>query len=143
MGQALTITMFQSLSFSMVKVPPCKAIQTKATAPIETNLNMRTTNGVPLSDPTSYSNLSYYHSDGYFLCSSCCKPICCLPYFSSLVCSSTHSDYLQSTSNRALLLSSRSSLHLCAFLDTNRAGDVNDRKSTTGFSIFLRSSLIS
>lgn len=51
--------------------------------------------------------------------------------------------YLQATTNRALLLPSKSSLVLEGYFDFNWAGDVNDKKSTTKFSIFLWSSLIS
>ena len=51
--------------------------------------------------------------------------------------------YLQGSSNRALLLSSSQNLTLHGYSDSDWAGDVDDRRSTTYFSIFLGSSLIS
>eukprot|EP00257_Ricinus_communis_P018007 XP_015576587.1 uncharacterized protein LOC107261483 [Ricinus communis] len=51
--------------------------------------------------------------------------------------------YLCNTQFQTLLLSSTSSLELCAYSDANWAGDPTDRKSTTGFCIFLGDSLIS
>eukprot|EP00257_Ricinus_communis_P021105 XP_015580508.1 uncharacterized protein LOC107262008 [Ricinus communis] len=51
--------------------------------------------------------------------------------------------YLRGTQFQTLLFSSTSSLELCAYSDADWAGDPTDRKSTTGFYIFLGDSLIS
>ncbi|XP_050217831.1 secreted RxLR effector protein 161-like [Mercurialis annua] len=51
--------------------------------------------------------------------------------------------YLRGTQFQTLLLSSTSSLESCAYSDADWAGDPIDRKSTTGFFIFLGDSLIS
>ncbi|XP_025014012.2 uncharacterized mitochondrial protein AtMg00810-like [Ricinus communis] len=51
--------------------------------------------------------------------------------------------YLRDTQFKTLLFSSTSSLELCAYSDADWAGDPIDRKSTTGFCIFLSDSLIS
>ncbi|XP_048229501.1 uncharacterized mitochondrial protein AtMg00810-like [Ricinus communis] len=51
--------------------------------------------------------------------------------------------YLCGTRFQTLLFSSTSSLELCAYSDANWAGNPTDRKSTTGFCIFLGDSLIS
>ena len=51
--------------------------------------------------------------------------------------------YLQGSSNHALFLSSSQNLTLYGYSDSDWAGDVNDRRSRTCFSIFLGSSLIS
>ncbi|XP_028107019.1 uncharacterized protein LOC114306062 [Camellia sinensis] len=67
--------------------------------PIELNVKLNTTDGVPLDDPT--------------------------------------------TIFQGLLFSSTSSLDLVAYADADWTGDVNDRKSTSGFCMFLSDSLIS
>eukprot|EP00257_Ricinus_communis_P023191 XP_015583109.1 uncharacterized protein LOC107262335 [Ricinus communis] len=51
--------------------------------------------------------------------------------------------YLHGIQFQTLLLSSTSSLELCAYSDADWVGDPTDRKSTTGFCIFLSDSLIS
>jgi len=51
--------------------------------------------------------------------------------------------YLRDTQFQSLLLSSTSSLDLCAYCDADWNGNPNDRKSTTGWCIFLGDSLIS
>ncbi|XP_020247876.1 uncharacterized protein LOC109825431 [Asparagus officinalis] len=51
--------------------------------------------------------------------------------------------YLRDTSSRALLFSSTSNLQLRAFTDSNWAGDIRDRRSITGFCVFLGDTLIS
>ena len=51
--------------------------------------------------------------------------------------------YLQGTVYQSLLFPSTSSLELCAYSDADWAGDSTDRKSTTGFCVFLGDSLIS
>ncbi|GJR42858.1 aldehyde dehydrogenase family 3 member F1-like protein, partial [Tanacetum coccineum] len=51
--------------------------------------------------------------------------------------------YLHSTQFQTLLFPSTSSLDLCAYCDADWAGDFVTCKSTTGFCVFLRNSLIS
>ncbi|XP_042436857.1 uncharacterized mitochondrial protein AtMg00810-like [Zingiber officinale] len=51
--------------------------------------------------------------------------------------------YLRGTQFQSLLFPSTSLLELCAYSDADWAGDLTDHKSTTGFCIFLRDSLIS
>ncbi|KAL5709658.1 hypothetical protein ACHQM5_020322 [Ranunculus cassubicifolius] len=51
--------------------------------------------------------------------------------------------YLRGTLHQSLLLPSTSTLELRAYSDADWAGDVTDRKSTTGLCIFLGDSLIS
>ncbi|XP_058185841.1 uncharacterized mitochondrial protein AtMg00810-like [Rhododendron vialii] len=51
--------------------------------------------------------------------------------------------YLRGTLHQCLLISSTSSLTLHAYADVDWAGDVNDRKSTSGLCVFLGDSLIS
>ncbi|XP_028125733.1 uncharacterized protein LOC114322591 isoform X1 [Camellia sinensis] len=121
--------------------------------PIELNVKLNITNGVPLDDPTLYREL-----------------VSCLVYLtvtrpglayavhvvSQFVFAprSTHwaallriLRYLQSTIFQGLLFSSTSFLDLVAYADADAdadwAGDVNDHKSISGFYMFLSDSLIS
>ncbi|GMP41874.1 hypothetical protein CsSME_00011821 [Camellia sinensis var. sinensis] len=117
--------------------------------PIELNVKLNSIDGVPLDDPTLY-----------------CEHVGCLVYLtvtrpdlayavqvvSQFVSAprSTHwaalvrvLRYLRGTIFQGLLLSSTSSLDLVAYADSDWAGDVTDRKSTSGFCVFLGDSLIS
>ena len=51
--------------------------------------------------------------------------------------------YIKGTLHQGLLLSASSDLVLKGYLDSNWAGDITDRRSTTGFCVFLGDSLIS
>jgi len=51
--------------------------------------------------------------------------------------------YLRGTQFQSLLLSSMLSIDLRTYCDANWNGDLNDKKSTTGWRIFLGDSLIS
>ena len=51
--------------------------------------------------------------------------------------------YVRGTLHQSLLLSSTSSLILRAYADADWAGDISDRKSTSGFCVFLGDSLVS
>jgi hypothetical protein len=50
--------------------------------------------------------------------------------------------YLKAYANHGLLYS-KGSLHLTAYCDSDWAGSIDDRRSTTGFAIFLGPNLIS
>ena len=51
--------------------------------------------------------------------------------------------YFRGSLTRSLFFSASSSLELQAYSDTDWAGDSSDRRSTTGFCIFLGDSLVS
>ncbi|GMP70396.1 hypothetical protein CsSME_00029266 [Camellia sinensis var. sinensis] len=92
--------------------------------PIELNVKLNTTDGVPLDDPTLYREL-----------------VGCLVYLTVTRPDLTYAVHV--ISQFGLLFSSTSSLDLVAYADADWAGDVNDRKSTSGFCMFLGDSLIS
>ena len=117
--------------------------------PMEHNCKLQTTEGVPLVDATRYREIV-----GSLVYLTTTRPDIAhsVHIVSQFVAHPTSVHwavvlwilrYLQGTTNKALLMSSRSSLHLHGFTDSDWAGDVNDRHSTTGFAIFLGSSLIS
>ncbi|XP_028054668.1 uncharacterized protein LOC114258860 [Camellia sinensis] len=80
--------------------------------PIELNVKLNTTDGVPLDDPTLYREL-----------------VGCLVYLTV-----TRPDLAYAV-HVGLLFSYTSSLDLVAYVDANWADDVNDRKSTSGLGI--------
>ncbi|XP_028091206.1 uncharacterized protein LOC114291560 [Camellia sinensis] len=88
--------------------------------PIELNVKLNSTNSVHLDNPTFYREL-----------------MGCLVYLTI-----TRID-LAYVVHVGLLLSSTSSLDLVAYVDSDWASDVNDRKSTSGFYMFLDDPLIS
>ncbi|CAL5443960.1 unnamed protein product [Camellia sinensis] len=117
--------------------------------PIELNVKLNTTDGVPLDDPTLYRELV-----GCLVYLTVTRPdlTYAVHVISQFVSAprSTHwaallriLRYLRSTIFQGLLFSSTSSLDLVAYADADWAGDVNDRKSTSGFCMFLGDSLIS
>ena len=115
---------------------------------MEPNSKLQTTEGVPLVDATRYHEIV-----GSLVYLTTTKPN--IAYSVHIVSqfvahpTSVHwaairiLRYLQGITNRTLLTSSSSHLHLLGFTDFDWAGDVNDQHSTTGFAIFLGSSLIS
>ncbi|XP_028122790.1 uncharacterized protein LOC114319917 [Camellia sinensis] len=93
---------------------------------IELNVKLNSTDGVPLDDPTSYRELFVFAPRS--------------THWATLV---RILRYLRGTIFQGLLLSSTSSLDLVAYADSDWAGDVTDRKSISGFYMFLGDSLIS
>ncbi|GMP85483.1 hypothetical protein CsSME_00038617 [Camellia sinensis var. sinensis] len=125
-------------------------IDTKVSdTPLELNVKLNSTDGVPLDDPTLYCELV-----GCLVYLTVTRPdlVYVVHVVSQFVSAprSTHwaalvrvLRYLRGTIFQGLLLSSTSSLDLVAYADSDWAGDVTDRKSTSGFCMFLGDSLIS
>ena len=144
-GYLLSQTKYYNDVIHQVGLTDSKSVST----PMETNSKLRTIEGVPLVDATRYREIV-----GSLLYLTTTKPD--IAYSVHIVSqfvahpTSVHwaailriLRYLQRTKNRALLMSSSSWLHLLGFTNSDWVGDVNDRLSTTGFAIFLGSSLIS
>lgn len=117
-----------------------------ADTPMELHVKLRPTDGVPLEDPTRYRQLV-----GALVYLTISRPDIAnaVHILSQFVSAPTSVHYaallrvLRGTIRRSLLFSSTSSLELRAYTDADWAGDPTDRRSTTGFCIFLGSSLIS
>ncbi|CAJ2636330.1 unnamed protein product [Trifolium pratense] len=118
-------------------------------SPLELNVKYVPSNGVPLSDPTLYRTLV-----GSLVYLTITRPdiAYAVHVVSQFVVSPTTVHwaavlrilrYLRGTQFQSLLFPSSSSLELRAYSDADWAGDPTDRKSTTGFCIFLGDSLIS
>lgn len=118
-------------------------------SPLEVNARYTPTDGSPLSDPTLYRSIV-----GCLVYLTITRPdiayaVHIVSQFVSSPTSVHWADvmrilrYLQGTLYQSLLFPSTSSLELRAFSDADWAGDSTDRKSTTGFCIFLGDSLIS
>ena len=69
--------------------------------------------------------------------------LCCFSYYCSLGSSSSYFAISSSIVFQSLLLSSTSSLELCAYSEADHGSDPIDRNSVTGFCIFLGDSFIS
>ncbi|KAE9596295.1 putative RNA-directed DNA polymerase [Lupinus albus] len=117
-------------------------------SPLETNARYTSSDGVPLSEPTLYRTLV-----GSLVYLTITRPdIAYAVHIVSQFVSSPSTvhwaavlrilRYLRGTQFQSLLFSSTSSLTLSAYSDAD-CGDPTDRKSTTGFCIFLGDSLIS
>uniref|UniRef100_A0A3Q7H7M9 Reverse transcriptase Ty1/copia-type domain-containing protein n=1 Tax=Solanum lycopersicum TaxID=4081 RepID=A0A3Q7H7M9_SOLLC len=89
------------------------------TTPISPASKLSSSGGIPFSDPTLYR-------------SSC-----------HLVAVKRILRYIKSTSAHGLFLSPTSTTLLHGFTDSDWGGDMDDRKSTTGFAIYLGNHLIS
>ncbi|XP_028087463.1 uncharacterized protein LOC114288177 [Camellia sinensis] len=116
---------------------------------IKLNVKLNSTDGIPLDDPTFYCELV---GCLVYLTVTCPNLAYAVRVVSKFV--STHRSihwaalvcilrYLRGTIFLGLLLSSTSSLDLVAYVDSDWAGDINDRKSTFSFYMFLGDSLIS
>ncbi|XP_058765293.1 uncharacterized mitochondrial protein AtMg00810-like [Vicia villosa] len=118
-------------------------------SPLELNVKYSSSDGVPLPDPTLYRTLvgslvyltitrpdiSYVvHVVSQFVVSPTTV------HWAAVLCICR---YLRGSQFKSLLFPSSSSLELRAYSDADWAGDPIDRKSTTGFCIFLGDSLIS
>ncbi|KAJ0978741.1 hypothetical protein J5N97_014215 [Dioscorea zingiberensis] len=117
--------------------------------PLELNAKYTSSDGIPLSDPTLYRTVV-----GSLVYLTITRPdiTYAVHVVSQFVASPTSVHwavvlrilrYLRGTQFQSLLFPSSSSLELRAYSDADWAGDPTDRKSTTGFCIFLGDSLIS
>uniref|UniRef100_A0A3Q7X403 Uncharacterized protein LOC113785767 n=1 Tax=Cicer arietinum TaxID=3827 RepID=A0A3Q7X403_CICAR len=120
-----------------------------ADTPLELNVKYAPSDGVPLPDSTLYRTLV-----GSLVYLTITRPdiAYAVHVVSQFVVSPTTVHwaavlrilrYLRGTQFQSLLFPSSSSLELRAYSDADWAGDTTDRKSTTGFCIFLGDSLIS
>jgi len=117
--------------------------------PIEVNARYFSSDGLPLIDPTLYRTIV-----GSLVYLTITRPDIAYAVYvvSQFVASPTTVHwaavlrilrYLRDTVFQSLLLSSTSSLELHAYSDADHGSDPTDRKSVTGFCIFLGNSLIS
>jgi hypothetical protein len=117
--------------------------------PIEVNARYSSSDGLPLIDPTLYRTIV-----GSLVYLTITRPDIAyvVHVVSQFVASPTTVHwaavlrimrYLRGTVFQSLLLSSTSSLELRAYSDADHGSDPTDRKSVTGFCIFLGDSLIS
>ncbi|XP_020245279.1 uncharacterized protein LOC109823413 [Asparagus officinalis] len=119
------------------------------TTPMELHLKLRQSDGDPLPNPTRYRELV-----GALIYFSATRPdisyvVHTLSQFMAMP-TTVHYDtmlrlllYLQGTITRSLLFPSESSLMLRAYTDAGWVDDLDTRRSTTGYCIFLGSSLLS
>ncbi|CAJ2668756.1 uncharacterized mitochondrial protein AtMg00810-like [Trifolium pratense] len=118
-------------------------------SPLELNVKYVPSDGIPLPDPTLYRTLV-----GSLVYLTITSPDIAhaVHVVSQFVVSPTTIHwaavlrilrYLRGTQFQSLLFPSSSSLELRAYSDADWAGNPTDRKSTTGFCIFLGDSLIS
>ncbi|XP_062075715.1 uncharacterized mitochondrial protein AtMg00810-like [Humulus lupulus] len=117
--------------------------------PLELNARYSSSDGVALLDPSLYHTLV-----GSLVYLTITRPniAYAVHIFSQFVASPTTIHwaavlrilrYLQGTQFQSLLFPSTSTLELRAYLDADWGGDCTNRKSTTGFCIFLGDFLIS
>ncbi|XP_057487612.1 uncharacterized mitochondrial protein AtMg00810-like [Actinidia eriantha] len=117
--------------------------------PLELNVRYSPTDGTPLPDPSLYRTIV---GSLVYLTITCPDIVYAIHIVSQFVTSPTTVHwvvilrilrYLRGTQFQSLLLPFTSSLQLHAYSDADWASDPIDRKSTTGFCIFLGDSLIS
>jgi hypothetical protein len=117
--------------------------------PLELHAKFSASDGIPLEDPTEYRELV-----GCLVYLTVTRPdIAYAVHIISQFVSAPRSThwaallrilrYVRSTLHQCLLISSTSSLTLHAYADADWAGDITDRKSTSGLCVFLGDSLIS
>ena len=144
-GYLLSQTKYISDLFSRACLSDNRTVDT----PLELNARYSPTDGVPLSDPDLYRTIV-----GSLVYLTITRPDIAhaVHVVSQFVTAPTSVHwgavlrilrYLRGTQFQALLLPSTSSLELRAYSDADWAGDRHDRKSTTGFCVFLGESLIS
>ncbi|XP_028062241.1 uncharacterized protein LOC114265622 [Camellia sinensis] len=147
----MIITGFESSVISKVKQDLFCTFEMKDLGPLRYffGIELNTTDGVSLDDPTLYHEfvgclvyLTVTHPDLAYVVHVISQFVStpCSLYWAVLV---QILRYLRDTILQDLLLSSTSSLDLMAYADADWAGDVTDRKSTSGFCLFLGDSLIS
>jgi len=116
--------------------------------PMELHLQLQADEGIPLADPTRYRHLV-----GSLVYLTITRPdiahsVHVLSQFVSTPTSVHYAHllrvlrYLRATPGRGLFFSSSSSLQLSAYSDATWASDPSDRRSVTGFCLFLGSSLL-
>jgi hypothetical protein len=116
--------------------------------PMELHLQLQPDEGTPLADPTRYRHLV-----GSLVYLTITRPdvayvVHVLSQFVSAPTSVHYAHllrvlrYLRATPGRGLFFSSSSSLQLSAYSDATWASDPSDRRSVTGFCLFLGSSLL-
>ncbi|XP_035829962.1 uncharacterized mitochondrial protein AtMg00240-like [Helianthus annuus] len=144
-GYLLSLTKYISDLFQRARLSDNRTIDT----PVETNARYSPTDGVPLSDqslyPTIVGNLVYLPVTRPDIAHA----VHVVSQFVTTL-TSVHLGavlrilrYLRGTRFHSLLFPSTSSLELRAYNDADWDSDPNDRKSTTGFCVFLGDSSIS
>ncbi|KAJ9544827.1 hypothetical protein OSB04_024534 [Centaurea solstitialis] len=144
-GYFLSQTKYISDLFERAQLSDKKTVDT----PLETNVHYTLTDGVPLSDLSLYRTII-----GSLVYLTVTRPDIAhaVHVVSQTVTSPTIVHwgavirtlrYLHGTQFQSLLFPSTSSLKLSAYSDASWDSDPSDRKSTTGFCIFLGDSLIS
>ncbi|KAJ9553465.1 hypothetical protein OSB04_017510 [Centaurea solstitialis] len=144
-GYLLSQTKYISDLFECARLSDKKTVDT----PLETNVHYTPTDGVPLSDPSLYRTIV-----GSLVYLTVTRPDIAhaVHVVSQFVTAPTTVHwgavlrilrYLRGTQFQSLLFPSTSSLKLSAYSDASWDSDPSDRKSTTGFCIFLGDSLIS
>ncbi|OMO63131.1 Integrase, catalytic core [Corchorus capsularis] len=117
--------------------------------PIELNVKLRPTDGTLLPDPKLYREIVGCLVYLTVTCPDIAHAVHIVSQFVSAPRSVHWSAmvrilrYLRGTLFQGLFFPSSSKLELCGYSDADWAGDANDRRSTTGFCIFLGDSLIS
>src|SRR5438270_8863247 len=128
---------------------PSLTSTSSCTPPMELHLKLRHDDGPPLPDPTRYRELV---GSLIYLAATrpdISQPVQILSQFMHAPTTTHYAAllrvlrYLRSTLTRSLFYSSDSSLTLRAYSDAGWADDPDTRRSTTGYCIFLGSSLIS
>ncbi|KAJ9562057.1 hypothetical protein OSB04_007217 [Centaurea solstitialis] len=144
-GYLLSQTKYISDLFERARLSDKKTVNT----PLETNVHYTPTDGVPLSDPSLYRTIV---GSLVYLTVTCPDIAHAVHVVSQFVTAPTTVHwgavlrilrYLRGTQFQSLLFPSTSSLKLSAYSDASWDSDPSDRKSTTGFCIFLGDSLIS
>ena len=144
-GYSLSQVKYASDLISRAGLIDNKAVDT----PLELNVKLRSTDGELVSNPTLYRQLV-----GGLIYLTITRPdISYVVHVVSQFMTSPRTvhfaavlrilRYVRGTMHQGLLMSSSSKLELNAYSDSNWVGDVTDRRSITGFCIFLGDSLIS
>jgi hypothetical protein len=144
-GYLLTQTKYVTDILHRAQLTDDKRVDT----PIELHAKFSASDGVPLDDPTTYRELV-----GCLVYLTVTRPDIsyAVHVISQFVCAprSTHwaallriLRYIRGTMFQCLHLSSSSDLTLRAYADADWAGDPSDRKSTSGYCVFLGDSLVS
>ncbi|XP_022041096.1 uncharacterized mitochondrial protein AtMg00810-like [Helianthus annuus] len=127
-GYLLSQTKYISDLFQRARLTDNKTVDT----PLETNARYSPTDGVPLSDSSLYRTIV-----GSLVYLTVTRPDIAHGVVLRIL------RYLRGTQFQSLLFPSTSSLELRAYSDADWDSDPNDRKSTTGFCVFLGDWLIS